>query len=273
MKNGLEQMPSTDSDQNKPQINDSDIDDLLKALDEHGDAERTAKQERADRDMQEALRQLDAALDATKDHEATLDAERQVEAALKEFDAPPEPEALPVDNKRSKEMLHPAILGDARLSRGLRELISSRVTDTVLEHYKPDFAAKELFEKPFNAILETMGISADNETEDVAEALLRANNPGYATMSPEKQATARELIGKMASKIIGDLRSKWHSGIISLIKNKREALIDNQFELETAKTTVMDNPVALKMHQESIEKNLRLIENADSLISGFEHSS
>ena len=151
----------------------------------------------------------------------------------------------------------------------MMEMVRSRTVDVVLENFKLDFAEKALFDEPFAAALATMGIPDAGDPEKAAEALLRANTPGYDELPPEMQATLRKTIGGVTEKVIADLREKWNADLIEIVRNKRTLYEDNQQQLQEARAAAGDDAKRVAEIDESLAMNAKLMDNADSLISGF----
>src|SRR5690349_12411369 len=146
--------PSQQPEQQRPKIEDKDIDDLLKGVEEHDVAKAREAAEKKEREMQEALGELsekleqvrlrqdiEHAFDSIQDKDA-IAIDRQVEETLKESTT-----ATPEANLTRMSKMDR--LGDAEVKGALMDLMRSRTIDVVLENYKHDFAQSALFDQPF----------------------------------------------------------------------------------------------------------------------------
>src|SRR5512135_8847 len=175
MKNKAESMPKPAEERKSIPAQDEDLAALTRAIDKV-DAEKRAKE----LEMRSALADLDATLEKVllqsefdtafegiKDAEA-LAVEKEVDDIFNGLQSKEMPAAQAPEAEKPKVEYDLMRLGDAKLRKGLLEMLQSRKIDVVLENYRHDVAQAELFDVPFNSVLEAAGVPEAGDTEKAA---------------------------------------------------------------------------------------------------------
>jgi hypothetical protein len=244
---------------------DADFEALVKHYERQGsgpgpgDSDITEGLEMIDQTLDEL--EIDRAFEGIKDKEA-IAYDQKVEEVLAKLKAPgkakekPAETPAPAPEGKRKRTMELMAMNEKAVQEGLTKLLAERRIDAILENYSPAVAQAELFDAPFAEIWKGLGHPSGDPEADVETYLRKV--PGFEAMAPAQQAEKREIVADMILARAKHLREGWRDKVLKVVKDKLEMYQDNQEQLEAAGDA------------KGLKENARIMENARSLISGFE---